>query len=101
MTANISRETRKEVYQRDGWRCALCDCTQYIQIHHVIPRGQGGALDSPHNLITLCSKCHGQAHGTDLVPGITEADMAQMCVEYLADLYAFEGWHPWRSGYCP
>ena len=52
MTAGITKEMRREVYRRDGWRCALCDSTDGIQIHHVKPRGKGGA-DHPMNLITL------------------------------------------------
>lgn len=64
VSADISKERRKEVYARDGYVCALCGSHQYLQIHHVIPRSQGGS-DFPENLITLCSKCHGQAHGVD------------------------------------
>jgi len=95
MTANISTATRRHIYRRDGWRCALCDSTQTIQIHHVIPRGQGGT-NSIHNLITLCSTCHAQAHGMDLWDtGITAADMEQYCTEYMADLYAPD-WNPWK-----
>jgi len=33
---------RRGVYKRDGWRCALCDSTDGLQIHHVKPRGKGG-----------------------------------------------------------
>ena len=62
ISANIPTSTRKAIYRRDGYRCALCDSTQYLQIHHIIPRGKGGN-NEPDNLITLCSKCHGAAHG--------------------------------------
>ena len=87
MTANITAKTRKEVYRRDGYVCALCGNHDTLQIHHVIPRGQGGS-DFPENLITLCSKCHAQAHGIDVYPGIiTAEDIEQACVEYLADMY--------------
>lgn len=93
--ANLDKKTRKAVYARDGYRCALCDCTQYIQIHHVIPRGEGGT-DHPHNLITLCAACHGLAHGIKMYEGhsATAEDMEQYCVEYLSDYYAGE-WSPW------
>ena len=94
MYANIPAETRKEVYRRDGWRCALCDCSQTIQVHHAIPRGKGGS-DSPQNLITLCARCHAAAHGMDLDgTGITQEDMDQLIVEYLSDYY-LEDWAPW------
>ena len=53
--ARISNETRKAVYRRDGYRCALCDDTRGLQIHHVVLRSQGGT-NLPQNLITLCWK---------------------------------------------
>jgi len=94
MYANISNKKRRAVYARDGYRCALCDNTQYLQIHHAIPRGQGGT-DHMHNLICLCSRCHAQCHGIDL-DGIelTAEEMEQICIEYLADFYAPD-WNPW------
>ncbi len=100
LNANISNEVRRSVYRRDGWRCALCDDTRGLQVHHVVRRSQGGT-SYPHNLITLCWKCHAAAHGT-VLPGyedIQPADVAQACVEYLADLYAEEGmlWNPWAA----
>ena len=61
ISAGISKETRKRVYRRDGYRCALCDSPKYIQIHHVVKRSLGGT-DSEQNLITLCADCHALAH---------------------------------------
>lgn len=96
MHANISNTTRKAVYRRDGFRCALCDSTQGIQIHHVIPRGEGGT-DLVQNLITLCSYCHSHAHGRPLYDTpITAEDINQACIEYLADIYAPD-WNPWKK----
>lgn len=100
LSAHISNQTRKAVYRRDGYRCALCDDTRGLQVHHVVRRSQGGT-DYAHNLITLCWKCHAAAHGTVLpgYEGLQPADIAQSCVEYLADLYAEEGllWNPWEQ----
>ena len=99
ISANIDRETRKAVYQRDGYRCVLCDSTRYLQIHHAIPRGKGGKQNDPQNMLTLCQVCHMQAHGSNLegMP-FTREDVEQACVEYLADTYAPDWW-PWREGY--
>lgn len=96
LSANIEKRTRKAVYARDGYRCALCDCTTAIQVHHVIPRGQGGP-STMRNLITLCGICHGQCHGMNLMPDLSQEYMQQLCVEYLADYYAEDdgGWNPW------
>lgn len=112
MNANVSKELRKEVYRRDGFRCALCDSTDGLQIHHVKPRGRGGA-DHPMNLITLCWRCHAAAHGSLLMldeyapaGATTDAQIHQMmddlelaCVEYVSDYYAEQGeiWYPWEG----
>ena len=101
ISANVDRETRKAVYKRDGWACALCNSTRYLQIHHVIPRGKGGKQGDPQNMITLCSVCHMQAHGDNLTGmPFTQTDVETACAEYLADTYAPEWW-PWRDGYDP
>ena len=100
ISANISKQTRKNVYKRDGYRCALCDDPRTIQIHHVIPRGKGGPGENEMNLITLCPRCHCLCHGTDLDRiGRTPEDMEQACVEYLSELYGCEGivWNPWSE----
>ena len=96
ISANIPTSTRKAIYRRDGYRCALCDSTQYLQIHHIIPRGKGGN-NEPDNLITLCSKCHGAAHGC--IPEgwtMTAEDVEQACIEYVSDMYA-EDWSRWNK----
>ena len=96
LSAKISNEVRKSIYARDGYRCALCDDTRYLQIHHVIHRALGGT-NSPHNLICLCSRCHALAHGTNLFDGevdLTSEDIDQACVEYVSDFYG-EEWNPW------
>lgn len=97
ISANISKKTRKRVYRRDGYRCALCDDPRRLQVHHVVMRSQGGP-ETEMNLITLCPRCHALCHGTDIDRlGKSMQDMEQACVEYLSDLYATEGiiWNPW------
>lgn len=95
ISAGISTKTRREVYRRDGYRCALCDSTKYLQIHHYAHRSIGGSND-PMNLITLCMTCHAAAHGTylDGYP-LTKDDVEQAAAEYLADYYAPK-WYPWE-----
>lgn len=100
ISANIDNKLRKKIYARDGYRCALCDSTKYIQIHHLIPRSKGGS-NHPHNLITLCSYCHSHVHGTPLYESdLTAEDIRQACTEYLADIYAPD-WNPYRKGHEP
>ena len=97
MTPNsIPNEIRKAVYARDGYRCALCDSTRYIQIHHYIKRSLGGS-NSMHNLITLCQDCHCLVHGIPLEGSLFGVDeMDQFIVEYLEDTYT-STWNPWRK----
>ena len=98
--ANLTNQTRKAVYRRDHYRCALCDSPRSIQIHHCISRGQGGT-NSPMNLITLCMYCHGTIHGTrfpEHPDWMDTTELAQACVEYLADFYAPD-WYPWETGH--
>ncbi len=97
LSAKLTNQERRAIYERDGFRCALCDSTKYLQIHHHTPRGQGGT-NSPHNLITLCADCHALAHGTNLRDwqDVTQEDIQQACCEYLADYYA-PCWNPWAD----
>ena len=96
MSAKVENNIRRKVYRRDGWRCALCDSTDGIQIHHILHRSRGGG-NAPMNLITLCWRCHAVAHGTDMGYEMTTEDMEQAIVEYLSDLYAEDGiiWNPY------
>ena len=99
LSAKITNETRKGRLPPRRLPLRPVRRHQGLQIHHVVRRSQGGT-DFPHNLITLCWRCHAAAHGT-VLPGyedIQPADVCQACVEYLADLYAEEGllWNPWR-----
>ena len=95
--SKLTNAQRKAIYRRDGFQCALCGCTRYLQLHHYIPRGKGG-LDTPHNLITLCSDCHALAHGFNAhdYPDMSPEAVGQSILEYLADYYAPD-WHPWED----
>lgn len=96
MVNRLTNKVRREVYQRDGYVCALCGNHGPLQIHHVIRRGQGGS-DSPRNLITLCDKCHAAAHGFDVYPGIVSAEDVELAIiQYMADYYTDEesNWVP-------
>jgi HNH endonuclease len=52
---------RRQVLQRDGWRCQWCGAKSNLEVHHKELRSQGGE-DSDSNLITLCVVCHAVAH---------------------------------------
>lgn len=99
ISAGIDKQTRRFIYHRDGYRCALCDSTKYIQIHHCIKRSEGGT-DNVQNLICLCADCHALAHGINLQDwqDVTQEDINQAVTEYLADMYAPD-WNPWKKGW--
>ncbi|MCP4143808.1 MAG: HNH endonuclease [bacterium] len=61
--ATIKPSTRREVMSRDNHTCQGqgCSSKRYLEIHHKIPRSQGGN-NSIGNLITLCSACHSMVH---------------------------------------
>ena len=96
ISANISSRTRRAVYTREGYSCAICDSTKYLQIHHVVKRSKGGT-DGMQNLICLCADCHALAHGINLRDvDATQEDMEQAIIEYMADYYAPD-WNPWMK----
>lgn len=71
------KQTRRKVYERDGWTCQECGVRclnaeharwqphRRIQAHHILPRRFGGT-DDLDNLITLCLRCHGRIEGLSL-----------------------------------
>lgn len=57
-----SSTLRETVLDRDNEGCVSCEGTDDLNVHHIVPRGQGGA-NEPENLATLCKQCHYYAHG--------------------------------------
>ena len=97
LSASIPNTVRKAIYKRDGYMCALCGDTRRLQVHHYCHRSLGGN-DTPHNLVTLCQRCHAIAHGMkypEMPDWITKEDTEQGICEYLADLYAGD-WYPYK-----
>ena len=44
ISANLSKSERRAIYKRDGYRCALCDSPQGLQIHHIVFRSMAEAM---------------------------------------------------------
>lgn len=57
------QSVRQVVLARDHHQCVECGISQYLHVHHLIPRHLGGS-DAPSNLITLCAGCHAVRHPT-------------------------------------
>ena len=55
------KEIAKEIRERDYDTCQRCDVRGYsFPVHHIIPY-RISEDNSPNNLVTLCSNCHGWA----------------------------------------
>jgi 5-methylcytosine-specific restriction endonuclease McrA len=52
---------RKEILERDGWRCQKCGCSRNLDVHHIRRRSALGD-EAETNLITLCRECHKILH---------------------------------------
>lgn len=63
IATDITPETKKRVWERDGGRCVVCGNRYNVMPNaHYIPRSKGG-LGIERNIVTLCTeltrnKCH-------------------------------------------
>ena len=62
-TTTIPPRMRREVLARDRHRCRAPGCgrTRFLEVHHIVPRSNGGGHE-PENLMTLCGSCHRFLH---------------------------------------
>jgi len=83
LSGKIPTATRREVYRREGYACALCERPDVIHVHHVRSRSLGGGNDLG-NLIALCPVCHAIAHGEYELDNQFPFDQAtaQAAIEY-------------------
>jgi hypothetical protein len=78
---HVTRAARREVVERDGWRCSFvandgrrCDARGFLEFDHETPRGHGGS-SQPENLRLLCrahnrwaaERAYGKAHVTQAI----------------------------------
>jgi hypothetical protein len=97
--ATIPPSVRDAVLARDRHRCATpgCRSAHFLEVHHVMPRGQGGT-NRAENLITLCSRCHGFVHeGGGVIAAALAPALAQAFAPALALVPAFA---PAQIGVC-
>ena len=52
----------EELLAATGRRCCLCKKLHQVQVHHIVPKEQGGT-DDIDNAIPLCPNCHDEVHG--------------------------------------
>jgi 5-methylcytosine-specific restriction endonuclease McrA len=63
MAPKVYERLRREILNRDGWRCQSCGCSKNLDVHHMMRRSAVGD-DAETNLITLCRACHQLAHAS-------------------------------------
>ena len=64
---------RRQVFERDGWRCTMCGGPGALECHHVKHLRNGGAEYDPDNLAAVCRTCHIAHHRPDdMTPGRAE-----------------------------
>ena len=49
---------RLTVLDRDAWTCTACGKAGRLEVDHLVPLEDGGALYDLGNLQTLCRSCH-------------------------------------------
>lgn len=74
---DISRDTKRKVWERDGRCCILCGNPSARANAHYIRRSQGG-LGIEQNVVTLCMKCH-----NDFDNGDKRYEYGKMIRDYL------------------
>lgn len=78
---DISPKVRKEVLERDRYKCIICGSNQCLQIAHYISRARGG-LGIPQNLGVMCVHCHFQFDNGKLHKEIESAFMGRLKAFY-------------------
>lgn len=53
---------RRQVFDRDGWRCVLCGRPGRLECDHIRPLEHGGAPYALDNLRTVCRGCSIKRH---------------------------------------
>jgi len=57
----ITKELRKQIYERDDNKCKHCNTEKDLTIDHIIPLSKGGE-NSMDNYQTLCRSCNSKKH---------------------------------------
>lgn len=93
MSERLSHALRKQVRERQAYRCALCGghhppgSEGCISVHHIRPRSKKGT-DNPGNLVGLCrgpgtNECHDKVDYLTLKYEVPFEQIMEQGVEYL------------------
>lgn len=71
----------RELLVRTGRMCCICKSHHSVQVHHIVPKSDGGG-DEIDNAIPLCPSCHDRVHNS--VGGMTRKYTADELREHRA-----------------
>jgi len=63
---SLRGRAKREIHDRDGNRCLLCESDESLTLQHVWPYSAGGETTS-RNLVTLCESCNQQLSNEILI----------------------------------
>lgn len=58
----LDSKIRQQVFERDGYRCVLCNSTETLQWSHLISRKKISTRWDPINSVCMCARCHYRHH---------------------------------------
>jgi 5-methylcytosine-specific restriction endonuclease McrA len=61
LDANAYQALRRQILERDHWRCQRCGSISGLEVHHIQHKGRQGE-DTEENLISLCAEYHRAMH---------------------------------------
>lgn len=91
------RAVRRQVFERDGYRCRNCGRAGRLECDHVLPLKLGGDPWALDNLQTLCRACHIEKTRGENRRELTLAEeawdqlVAELWDEFEEDLYRRHG----------
>lgn len=62
----------EDLLVQTGRHCCICQLLHLVQLHHIIPIGEGGT-DEVDNAIPLCPLCHDQVHANSAPGRVTKS----------------------------
>ena len=74
-------KVRREVLDRDSWRCQECGKPGRLEVHHIRALEHGGKRFDDKNLITICREHHIRIHGG--IPHTIDPGYAALVAELL------------------
>lgn len=76
-------EKRKYIYQRDNYKCKICDLgNRILQVHHKIYISKLNPWEVPDkHLITVCVNCHSNIHKTKKIKTISNKKLKNEAIK--------------------